>query len=270
MRPRRSPAISAMIVAAFLFSGRAVAQTATEPEPAMAASPTPYDEQSKSLPTAQEILKKYEGASGGREAWSSFTTRSMKGIYQTEDESGFAGIETFNEVPDKNFTKITFPNGLTIREVCDGKSAWLEDPRGGIHEFTGAVLESRVRAANFNNKAAALLMMLTGHVLGMAQVGPHSTYIVEFTSDKKTTSKLYFDVTSGFAVRVDDTFHRDEGDYTVVTYLDDYRPVEGAYFPFRIRHVEKGNVFTVRVTQIKKNPLADESLFLKPGLVSGR
>jgi hypothetical protein len=228
------------------------------------------DTENRPLPGVQEILKKYEAASGGREAWSSFTTRSLKGIYQTEDESSFAAIETFNESPDKSFTKIAFPNGLTVREICDGKSAWLEDPRGGIHEFTGAVLESRVRSANFNGRAAALLMALTGRVLGIAQVGPHSAYIVEFTADKKTTSKIYFDITSGFAVRVDDAFHRDEGDYTVVTYLDDYRPIEGAYFPFRIRHVEKGNVFTVRVTQIKKNPPVDESIFLKPGVVSAR
>jgi hypothetical protein len=41
------------------------------------------------------------------------------------------------------------------------------------------------------------------------------------------------------------------------------RPVDGAYFPFRIRHVEKGNIFTVRITQIKNNPPVDDSVFLK-------
>jgi len=49
----------------------------------------------------------------------------------------------------------------------------------------------------------------------------------------------------------------------VQTYMDDYRPVDGAYYPFRIRHVEQGNVFTVRITQVKNNPPVDDSVFQK-------
>jgi hypothetical protein len=269
MRPGVLPTVLLVGVAS-LCSGRALAQTTAPDAVTTASSLAPASAEGKPLPTAAELLKKYENASGGREAWSSFTSRFMKGIYQTEDASSFAAIEVFSEIPDKSFTKISFPNGLTIREVCDGNSAWLEDPRGGMHEFTGAVLESRLRAASFNGKGATLLMMLTGRVLGTGQVGQHSVYIVEFTPAKKVISKLYFDVGSGFVVRVDDVTQRDDGDYKVETYLDDYRPVEGAYFPFRIRHVEKGNVFTVRVTQVKKNPPVDESLFTKPDAVIPR
>jgi hypothetical protein len=58
--------------------------------------------------------------------------------------------------------------------------------------------------------------------------------------------------------------HREDGDYNVQTYLDDYRPVDGAYFPFRVKHVEKGNVFTVKVTQIKHNVPVEDTVFLKP------
>jgi outer membrane lipoprotein-sorting protein len=221
------------------------------------------------LPAASEILQKYQTAIGGKDAWSGITTRSMKGIYQTEDLSGFAGIEIVTKSPDKSFTKITFPRGAVVREVCDGKAAWLEDPRGGVHQFTGAALESRLRQAVFSNTGEALLMTLTGRVLGTAQVGAHSTYVMEFSPAKKITSKVYFDVASGLAVRADDTIHRDEGDYTVQTYMDDYRPVDGAYCPFRIRHVEQGNVFTVRITQVKSNPPVDDSVFLKTDSPTG-
>lgn len=221
------------------------------------------------LPTATEILQKFEKAIGGREVWSGFTTRTMKGIYQPEDLSGFAGIEIISKAPNKKFMKTTFPNGLAVREVCDGKSAWIEDPRGGMHEFTGAALESRLRLANFNNTSTGMLMMLTGKVVGTAQVGAHSTYVLQFGADKKVTSKVYFDVDSGLAVRADDTIHRENGDYTVETFTDDYRLVDGAYFPFRIRHVEPGNVFTVRITQIKNNPPVDDSIFLKTESATG-
>ena len=161
-------------------------------------------------------------------------------------------------------SKITFPNGLVLREVCDGKSAWIEDPVGGMHLITGAGLESRIRHANFNDRTDGLLMAVTGRVLGAEKVGEHNTYVLEFSPEKKLVSKIYFDQTSGFAVRADDTFRRDDGDYKVETYVDDYRAVDGTYFPFRIRHVEKGNVFTIRVTQVKNNYAVDDSLFLKP------
>jgi hypothetical protein len=46
--------------------------------------------------------------------------------------------------------------------------------------------------------------------------------------------------------------------------MDDYRAVDGAYFAFRMRHVEKGNVFTLRLTQLKNNVAVDDSMFLKP------
>lgn len=216
------------------------------------------------LPTTKEVLEKFESVSGGRGVWSGFTTRYTKGIYQTEDASGFAAIEVYSKAPNKSLYKITFSNGVVLRQVCDGKSAWLEDPRGGMHEITGPALESRIRQSNFNDRADALLLAITGHVLGMEKVGVHSTYVVEFAPQKKITSKIYFDTETGFPVRSDDTLHREEGDYKVENYLEDYRPVDGAYFAYRIRHVEKGNVFTLRITQIKNNVPVDDSMFLKP------
>ncbi|MGA7856204.1 MAG: hypothetical protein WCA15_22995 [Candidatus Acidiferrales bacterium] len=242
------------------------AQTAAEPHAtvtAVNATSTTATGADAPLPTATEILEKFEKAIGGREVWSGFSTRTMKGIYQPEDLSGFAAIEIISKAPNKRFMKTTFPNGLAVREICDGKSAWIEDPRGGVHEFTGAALESRLRLANFNHTSAALLMTLTGRVVGTAQVGTHATYVMEFGLEKNVTSKIYFDAESGFPVRADDTVHRDSGDYLVQTFTDDYRVVDGAYFPFRIRHVEAGNVFTVRLTQIKNNPPVDDSVFLK-------
>jgi hypothetical protein len=271
MRARHTQILLVLIAAASFFAARTSAQTPVSPESVVATvapAPTPAASVSvapdeKPLPTAAEILQKYGAATGGREVWAGFTTRFMKGLYQTEDASSFASIENFSEAPNKGFSKITLPNGVTVREVCNGKSAWLEDPRGGIHEFTGAALESRLHSANFDKGPDGLLKLSPGRVLGTARVGAHSTYVVEFTPEKKVTSKIYFDTETGFAVRADDTEHRDDGDYSVETYMDDYRPVDGAYFPFRIRHVERGNVFTIRVLQIKNNAPIDESIFIK-------
>src|ERR1700735_1250566 len=128
---------------AFASTATAYAQTMSQSGPVTSAStaaPTAVPDTSKPLPSVDEILQKYETAEGGREAWTHFTTRFMKGIYQTEDASFFAAIERSDKAPNKTFSKITMPNGVTVREVCDGQSAWIEDARGVVHDFVGAAL----------------------------------------------------------------------------------------------------------------------------------
>jgi outer membrane lipoprotein-sorting protein len=263
---RRLLPLAASAVIGTVFVIHSSAQNPSSPAAPVTpvSSVTKLDPSATALPTVKDVLQKFETVSGGHAVWSSFTTRYLKGIYQTEDASGFAAIEIFTKAPNKALSKITFSNGVILRQVCDGKSAWIEDPSGGMHEITGAALESRIRQSNFNDRADALLMAISGKVLGTEKVGAHSTYVLEFSPQKKLTSKIYFDADSGFPVRTDDTLHNQDGDYKVETYMDDYRPVDGAYFAFRLRHVEKGNVFTLRITQIKNNAAVDDSIFLKP------
>ena len=71
-------------------------------------------------------------------------------------------------------------------------------------------------------------------------------------------------------MRFDDTVHLPSGDYLVQTFMDDYREVDGVFFPFKFgRIVEKGDVYTVHVTKKIKatNAPVDSSLFTKPDAV---
>jgi hypothetical protein len=74
-----------LLAGAFLCTQHAAAQSASAapvvaatvsagPASAAPAADTP-------LPTALDILQKYQAAIGGKDAWSGITTRSMKGIY---------------------------------------------------------------------------------------------------------------------------------------------------------------------------------------------
>lgn len=253
-----------VVVSRLLSASPTVAQAAPQSVLVAASTAASASGAEKPLPTTDEVLERYRAATGGSALWSTFTTRMTKGLYQTEDLSGFAGIEIVEKAPNLSFKKTAFSNGITIREICDGKAVWIEDAAGNRLELSGAALESHLQAARFGNRGDFLARSSPGRVLGIAQVGAHSTYVVSFSPGKNVTSKVYFDIETGFAVRVDDVFHRDDGDYPVETDVDDYRPVDGAYFPFRIRHVERGNVYTIRVTQIKNNVPVDDTLFAKP------
>jgi hypothetical protein len=253
-----------LVVSVSVSAKLAAAQAARQTALAATITTAPASSAERTLPTIDEILERYRVATGGSDVWSTFTTRLTKGLYQTEDLSGFAGIEILEKAPNLSYRKTTFSNGNTIREICDGKAAWIEDAAGNRMEFNGPALESRLQAARFGNRGDFLARSSPGRVLGIAQVGAHATYVVSFSPGKNVSSKVYFDIESGWVVRVDDVFHRDDGDYLVETDVDDYRPVDGAYFPFRIRHIERGNVYTIRVTQIRNNVPVDDTLFAKP------
>ena len=153
---------------------------------------------------------------------------------------------------------------MTIRDVCDGKTAWLESSARGYQEYTGAALAAKLRQANFQDPGSVEKLAKAGKVTGTEKVGAHNTYVLEFDSDKKTHSKLFFDVDSGLIVHTEDVISTPDGPYPVKIDLDDYREVDGLKFPFRMKRTEKGAVILIRIVQVTVNPQLDDTLFLKP------
>jgi outer membrane lipoprotein-sorting protein len=222
------------------------------------------------LPPLQDILSKNEEVMGGRAAWGRLISQRMTGVYQTEDGSRYFTVEILAKSPNKSLYKLTSPDDVVIRDVCDGSSAWLEDPHG-YHEFTGPALASRLRRSDFLDRSKLLqLASATGKVTGTAKVGPYLTYIVEFVSEKDVTSRVYFDSDSGYIIRTEDAYATADGPYTVRVDFADYRAIEGMKFPFRMRRSERGSVFFIRLTQLKNNVYVDDSVFLKPESASTR
>jgi len=216
------------------------------------------------IPSLKEILARAEKSMGGSEAWKKTNTVMMKGLLQTEDASAFVAIEIYKKAPDKSLLKMKLPQNMEMREVCDGKSAWLEDPRGGYREFKGAELESRLRRSQFSEQSQMILLAATGKVLGADKIGLHSVYVVEYSSQKNETTKLYFDAESGLVLRSEETAAKPDGTYTTKVDMDDYRDVDGMMVPFRMKRTEKGSVIKIRLTQVKNNLPIDDEMFIKP------
>lgn len=216
------------------------------------------------LPSAKDLLERNDAVMGSKDAWLHTKTRLMKGVYQTEDGSAFFGIEILQKSPNKSLYKLTFPRDIVMRDVCDGHTAWLEDPRGGYHEYVGAGLASRLKRSEFLDRGKVFLLAATGKVLGTAKVGAHNTYVVEFSPEKNLVSRLYFDVDTAYLVHTEDVFATPEGPYTVKLDMDDFREVDGMKFAFRIKRTEKGAVFNIHLTQVKNDVPVDDSVFFKP------
>jgi len=227
-------------------------------------SATPAAKADAEVPSLKDILARADKAMGGSEAWKTANTIMMKGVLQTEDSSAFVAIEIYKKAPDKSLMKMKLPQDLEIREVCDGKSAWSEDPRGGYHEYKGAELESRIRRSQFSEQSQMILMAATGKVLGVQKIGLNTVYVVAYSSLKNQMTRLYFDAETGLLIRSEETDDRPEGHFTVKLDMDDYRSVDGMMFPFRMKRTEKGAVMKIRLTQVKGNLPIDDEMFVKP------
>ncbi|MBS1840375.1 MAG: hypothetical protein JSS69_02135 [Acidobacteria bacterium] len=233
---------------------------AAAPSDAKAAGATPDAE----LPSLKDILERAQKAVGGEEAWKSVNTRLMKGVYQSEDSSSFVAMEIYQKSPDKTMYKMKLQQDIVMRDICDGKTAWIEDPRGGYHEYSGAALASRIRRSQFSEQANMVLIAATGKVLGVEKTGTHNAYVIEYSPQKNETAKLFFDTETGLEIHTEDTFMSPEGPYVVKLDMEDYREVDGMKFPFRMKRTEKGAVINIRLTAVKNNYPIEDELFAKP------
>ena len=216
------------------------------------------------VPTVKALLARNDEAMGGEAVLRQTNTRRMKGLYQTEDGSSFFSIEIFQKTPNKSLYKITLPNGVVVRDVCNGEAAWVEDAGGGYHQYVGAALASRIRAAGFADRGKTFLMAATGKVTGQERIGRHNVYVVEYTPEKDVTSRLYFDQDSGYILRTEDIYTSKDGPYSLKLDMDDFRDVAGQKVPYRMKREEKGVVLNIRLTQVSVNEAIDDSIFLKP------
>jgi len=272
---RRALAILAVMVIVLLLMPRGVfsqtpaASNASITTEKIATAPAPVNTTSAAtsdaeLPSLKDILDRAQKAVGGEEAWKSVNTRLMKGVYQSEDSSSFVAMEIYQKSPDKTMYKMKMQQDLVMRDICDGKSAWIEDPQGGYHEYSGAALASRIRRSQFSEQANMILIAATGKVLGVEKVGAHNAYVVEYSPQVNETAKLYFDTETGLEIHTEDTFMSPEGPYVVKLDLEDYREVDGMKFPFRMKRTEKGAVINIRLTVVKNNFPIEDELFAKP------
>ena len=268
---KRAIALLAAAVIVLLLLPRVVmSQTPTASNASLVTSTTPSASSAAAakpdavLPSLKEILEHAQKAVGGEDAWKAVNTRLMKGVYQSEDSSVFIAMEIYQKSPNKTLFKLKLPQDIVMRDVCDGKTAWIEDPRGGYHELNGAELSSHLRRSQFSEQATMILIAATGKVLGVEKAGTHTAYVVEYSPEKNEKAKLYFDTETGFEIRTEETYTTPKGPYVVRLDMDDYRDVEGLKYPFRMKRSEKGAIINIRITQVKNNYPIDDSLFVKP------
>jgi hypothetical protein len=82
------------------------------------------------LPTAKQIVDRYQAAIGGVPAWMALTTTTATYQRQGDNDPAISIMKLYAKAPDKRLDVRTLPDGSERRDGCDGKSIWTVDARG--------------------------------------------------------------------------------------------------------------------------------------------
>ena len=219
---------------------------------------------SAATPTADQIIDKYIAALGGKTAIQKQTTRTSMGTIDVP-AMHLSGTVMIHEKAPNKMLQVVVINANVLRQACDGKSGWTDDPTDGLRVLSGEELTEAERDSDFYHALHLHDLYSKLVVTGTEQVDDRDAYVVEGTIAGQTVQdKIYFDVKTGLALRVLGHRHTPDGEFEVQEDFQDYRPVDGVLLPFTVLQRGGSSDFTIRMSQIHHGADLPDSEFAQP------
>jgi hypothetical protein len=239
-------------------------------QPSPAASPVASAGASQSaspkeaLPTAEQILAKYQEALGGSAAIDKLKTRTMKGTWLTSNGMSLA-YEVYQSGPDKLYSVLITPKQGTFERGFDGGAGW-EKSSGGVRPIESTELYYLRRYPDLfkDIKLKEQFTRLGG--VRKDKLGDREVYVLRGATTDNRNERLYFDVQTGLLLRRISSYTTPIGVIPEQVDFEDYREVDGMKLPFTIRITSLDDHYTStrKFSEIKLNVPVDETKFKKP------
>ena len=246
--------------------------------------------------TAAQIVERYAAARGGLDSWRKIATLATAGkmdagrARQVRPEDYAAGHKRPLTGPGSDSDRGTMVQVPFVMEFKRPRKARVEIDYHGqkavqVYDGTkGYKLRPFLNRADWQlfsaeeAKAAAMQQELDGPLLdyvakgtkiaveGMGAVEAHDAYRLKLTFKDGQDERLWVDATSFLEVRID-TIRKVSGrPRSVVTYLRDYRTVNGVKIPFLSETQVEGRPDPERIVveTATVNPTLDDSRFVPP------
>lgn len=221
-------------------------------------------EASVKLPTAREIVARYEKALGGREANEKIKSWTTKGTVELSPMGARGTFETIASAPNRLLNKVHLEGLGDIINGFDGTTAWTINPLQGSRELTGTELLQTKFSSDFYRNVALEKQYPKMEVTGIEKVNGKDAYVVVGTPEGLPASTMYFDTASGLLVRTDDTFVSPEGKQPVSLFIEEMKQVDGVMVPSKMRTKLPAFEMTMTVSDIKSGPEIPASQFARP------
>lgn len=234
-------------------------KTETKPE---AKKPETKAETKSALPTVDQILDKYEKASGSKLRGTKITSMVAKGTFEIPAQGVKGAIETFSKSPNKILIVTTIAGFGVISEGYDGQTAWTQDPASGLRQKKGEELSQAKRGADF---AGTLRSQYSKFELkGTEKVGEKDTYVIVGMTSEGKPETFYFDTQTGLLLRQDTMYVSAMGEFPAKSFIEDYKEFEGMMLPYTTRQIAAGSTIIIKIEEVKTNVAIDDAKFAMP------
>jgi serine/threonine protein kinase len=240
----------------------ASAQTKSNSETTIA--PSGNEKTTTAATSVDEVLNKYIEAIGGEDAVRAVTSRVVKATFEIPDTGVGGTSEIYAKAPNKYFTIINGPSGLSSRVGFNGSQAWSKEATGELREIEGGELEGTKRDADFYKELDFKELYTNLSIRGKEKVKGRDSVVIEATLPEGGSDLLYFDAETGLLVRTDVTRETPQGTLTNETYFEDYREVDGIRIPFTVRLSSSILNIVIRVREVRHNVQIKDSIFDPP------
>ncbi len=213
------------------------------------------------LPSAEQVLDRYEQAIGGKAALARASSRILKG-----SRIGADGVlvpeEVYQKAPNKMLVVTSYPE-VVFRSGFNGAGAWAKSSRGESSTSSEQLTEITREAESYGNtRLRELYSQMT--VEGRATLNEREAIVVSATTRRGLSEKLFFDSQTGLLLRRYRESKTALGPYPTQVDYDDYKEVEGVKLPFAIRWSIPGRSWGRKIVEVKPNPAIDDATFDPP------
>jgi len=218
--------------------------------------------------TVDEVIDNYINAIGGMENLDSVKTLKITGKFLSGSfEIPF--IQTIS-VPDKILTEMTM-QGLTMKQACDGTTAWMINPFQGSKEpekMTEEYTKYMKEQADFEGKLVNYKEKgYTAELLGKEDMEGSDVYKIKLTDKDGDITYYYIDASTNMLLKESSKRKIKEKEITSDVYYSDYKPVEGILIPMAMDIKSSAGQMgsqKVQVDSVEFNVSVDDSIFKMP------
>ena len=232
------------------------------PLPVTPAGPPP-PRAAGAVPSAADVLKKFEEALGGKAALQKAVSRTARGTVIDGQGNKFP-VEVNQKAPDKLVVIVTTPQG-TMSRGLEGSRGWVKTAQGVRDPSPGETAHLQ-RLGDFYWAVKLLERNVNQSIVRKDKVGGRDAYLLRLPLQAGAVELLYFDAETGLLLRRMERTDTLVGPLAEQLDFGDYREVNGIKLPFEIRvnGVDPRGDFTLKYSEVTPDVPLDDSLFRRP------
>lgn len=186
------------------------------------------------LPSAKEIVARYDEALGGRDAFMRHTSETTRGTMEAHDGTTVLKVPLvyYARAPFQRLEKLSLPNGAgDVLNGFDGEIAWSFDPRpgptAGAQISSGDDRESTKRDADFYYPLTELSWFKSMETVGIENYEGQSCYRLHGINNWNKVNDHFYDVKTHLL----DGYEFDSPAGLTREIFSDYKKIDGVLVP---------------------------------------